>query len=79
MNKKLLAIALSVVGLILICLSIVLALIETGNKDIIGGADFPTFLSVFFREKMGLYSTLAFCGILSLAASAVVGLHKKKS
>ena len=49
MNKKYMATILLVTGIILICLSIVLAVIETSNKNIVGGADFPTFIFVFFR------------------------------
>lgn len=78
MNKKYMATILLVTGIILICLSIVLAVIETSNKNIVGGADFPTFIFVFFREKKGLYYTLAFSGIVSLISSAIVGLRKGK-
>lgn len=78
MNKKYLATILLVTGIILICLSIVLAVIETSNKNIVGGADFPTFIFVFSREKKGLYSTLAFSGIVSLISYAIVGLRKGK-
>ena len=76
MNKKHIATILLVIGILLLCLSIVLAVIATGNKNIIGGADFPTFVFVFFRENKGLYSTLAFCGIVSLIASAIIRLRK---
>jgi len=78
MNKKHIATVLLVIGVVLLCLSIVLAVIATGNKNIIGGADFPTFVFVFFRENKGLYSTLAFCGIVSLISSVVVRLRKAK-
>ena len=78
MNKKHIATILLVIGILLLCLSIVLAVIATGNKNIIGGADFPTFVFVFFRENKGLYSTLAFCGIVSLVASAIIRLRKTK-
>lgn len=78
MNKKHIAAILLVIGIVLICLSIALAVIATGNKNIIGGADFPTFVFVFFRENKGLYSILAFCGIISLVASVIVRLRKTK-
>ena len=77
MKKKYLSIAFLIIGLILICLSIILAIIATVNKDIIGGADFSTFLLVFSRGKGGLYSILASCGIISLVISAVLGLRKR--
>ena len=78
MNRKHIATVLFVMGFVLLCLSIVFAVIATGNKNIIGGADLPTFVFVFFRENNGLYSTLAFCGIVSLVASAIVRLQKRK-
>ena len=55
-----------------------MAKIATENKNIIGGVDFPTFVFVFFRENKGLYSTIAFCGIVALISSVVVKLRKAK-
>ena len=78
MKKKYLAVIFLVIGLILICLSIILAIIATVNKDIIGGADFSTFVLVFSRGNRGLYSIVASCGIVSLIISAVLGLRKIK-
>ena len=78
MKKKYFTVIFLAVGLILICLSIILAIIATVNKDIIGGADFSTFLLVFSRGKRGLYFILASCGIISLVTSAVIGLRKTK-
>ena len=78
MKKKHFTVIFLVIGLILICLSIILAIIATVNKDIIGGSDFPTFVLVFLRGKRGLYSILASCGIVSLVTSAVIGLQKAK-
>ena len=77
MSKKHFTVIFLVIGLILICLSIILAIIATVNKDIIGGADFSTFLLVFSRGRGGLYSILASCGMVSLVISAVLGLRKK--
>ena len=76
MKKKYLSIVFLIIGLILISLSIILAIIATVNKDIIGGADFSTFVLVFSRGKGGLYSILVSCGIISLVTSAVLGLWK---
>lgn len=78
MKKKPIVIALFIVGLVLICLSVALAVIATANKNIIGGADLPTFTYVFFYENRSMYSTLAFCGVVSIIVSVVVGLRKKK-
>ena len=77
MKKKYLSIVFLIIGLILISLSIILAIIATVNKDIIGGADFSTFVLVFLRGNRGLYSVLASCGIISLVTSAVLGLWKR--
>ena len=78
MKKKYLTVIFLIIGLILICLSIILAIIATVNTDIIGGADFPTFRFVFLHGKNGFYLILASCGIVLLAASAVLGLWKRK-
>ena len=77
MSKKHFTVIFLVIGLILICLSIILAIIATVNKDIIGGADFSTFVLVFLRGNRGLYSILVSCGIISLVTSAVLGLWKR--
>ena len=78
MNKKCVSVILLAIGFILIGVSIVLTIIALGNVNIIGGADFPTLFVVFLHGKKGLYSTLAFSGIISLGASAVVRLRKSK-
>ena len=78
MKKKPIVITLLIVGIALVCLSLVLAIVATANKNIIGGADLPTFTYVFFYENRGMYSTLACCGVLSIIAAVVVGLLKKK-
>jgi len=77
-KKKPIVIALFIVGLVFICLSIALAFIATANKNIIGGADLPTFTYVFFYENRGLYSTLAYCGVIAIVVSVVMGLKKKR-
>ena len=77
MSKKHFTVIFLIIGLILIFLSIILAIIATVNKDIIGGADFSTFVLVFLRGNRGLYSVLASCGIISLVTSAVLGLWKR--
>ena len=77
MSKKHFTVIFLIIGLILISLSIILAIIATVNKDIIGGAGFSTFVLVFLRGNRGLYSVLASCGIISLVTSAVLGLWKR--
>ena len=78
MKKKPIVIALFIVGLVFICLSIALAFIATANKNIIGGADWPTFIYVFSHENRGIYSTLACCGVIAIVVSVVMGLKKKR-
>ena len=79
MKKKYIITSLLVIGILLILTSIILAVIATSGKDIIGGADLPTFTFVFTREKNGLYSKLANCGIISVVASVLVSIVTKRS
>lgn len=78
MKKKHIVILLLIIGVILLGVSVVLTVISAGNRNIIGGADFPTYCFVFFHEKGGLHSALAFCGIVSIIISVVIGAVKKK-
>lgn len=77
--KKHLGTILFTLGILLVLASIVLAAIETSNKNIIGGADLPTFRFVFLCGKGGLYITLAAVGISSVIASAIIKLKLFKS
>lgn len=76
--KKHHSIALLFIGAALFCISVVLAIISTTNKNIIGGADWSTFYFVFFHENRGLYSTLAFVGMLFVIISIVFIKTRKK-
>ena len=78
MKKKPIVIALFIVGIVLICLSVALAVIATANKNIIGGADWPTFVYGFSHENRGMYSTLACGGVITIVVSVVMGLKKKR-
>ena len=78
MKKNYIAVSLLAVGVVLLCVSVFFTIMETNNRNIIGGADIHTFLFVFFHDKKGLYSVLAFLGICSVAASVVAGVVKKK-
>ena len=78
MKKKQIVILLVAVGIALLVISVALAVMATASKNIIGGADLPTFLFVFSCEKGGLYSILASLGIAAIIASIAVGLCKKK-
>ena len=66
------------IGVLLLCLSVILAIIETVNKDIIGGADFSTFLFVFKYENDGLYSMLALLGVADIIVAIAWKLVKRK-
>ncbi|MBQ8407268.1 MAG: hypothetical protein IJY39_00235 [Clostridia bacterium] len=76
-NNKIALFVLSI-GVLLLCISIVLAIVETGNKDIIGGADFSTFLFVFKYEKDGLFSKLALLGVADIIVAIAWELVKRK-
>ena len=78
MKKNPIIITLFTAGFVLICLAVVLAVIATAGKNVIGGADWPTFIYVFFHERRGLYSALAFGGVIAIVVSTVIGLRKKK-
>ena len=75
--KKKYSIALLFVGVVLICPSVILTISAASKKNIIGGADWPTFSLVFFSEYRGLYCYLALFGVLLVVASAVLSKIKK--
>ena len=78
MKKKHIVLSLLTLGIVLLVVSVALAVMATASKNIIGGADLPTFLFVFVSEKGGLYSILASLGLAAIIASIVAGLCKKK-
>lgn len=65
-------------GIILACAGIILAAIATGNRDIIGGADYFTFTLVFKYDNGGLYAAMTFWGFVAIVASIVAMFIKKK-
>lgn len=79
MKKKHIVIILLIIGILLLLIPIILAIMETVNTNIIGGADFSTFRYVFFSKHSRLYSRIAFGGIASIIASIVIGTVKKRS
>ncbi len=76
--KKYLGTILFAVGIFLVLVAIVLSVIEISNKNIIGGADMPTFILVFLRGNGGLYFTLAAVGLSSFIAAVAVKLKLLK-
>ena len=75
MKKKSIILALLIIGIVFMCVSVLLAVIETVNADIIGGADFPTLVMMF--RTHGVYTVLMLCGIVSAIAAAVLLVVKK--
>jgi hypothetical protein len=78
MKKKYVLPILLLIGMVLFCLSVILAVIATAGKEIIGGADLSTFFFVFFSENRGMYSILAFSGLIIMIASAILLKIKRK-
>ena len=77
MKRKIVANILLVLGIILVCIAVVLSIVATIEKDIISGADFHTFVFVFFQEHSGIYFLLAMLGVASIAASVITRILKK--
>ncbi|MBP3314914.1 MAG: hypothetical protein J6M03_03735 [Clostridia bacterium] len=71
-KNKLIALICIIIGVILICSAIILAIIKTADKYVIGGADFSSFLFVFFKQSGGIYSILSLCGIALLILGTIV-------
>ena len=65
-------------GIILVCMAVILSIFATSEKDIIGGADFHTFVFVFFREHGGIYFLLALLGVISMVVSAITHILNRK-
>ena len=75
MKKKHVVFALIIIGILLTCTSVLLAVIETANADVIGGADFPTF-ALMWRTHPA-YTALALFGIAAAITAAVLLAVKK--
>ena len=78
MKKKNLNIVLLITGILLLILSVILAIIETANINIIGGAGLPTFFFIFYGAKKGLYSTIAFISIITIISSIIISILNKR-
>ena len=65
-------------GIILVCVAVILSIFATSEKDIIGGADFHTFVFVFFREDSGIYFLFALLGVISMVVSAITRILNRK-
>ncbi len=78
MKRKWIVIALLLIGIALLCVPVVLAIRETGNTDIIGGAGLHTFPFIFFRRHQGAYFFSAVLGVCAMIAALLVGVLKKR-
>jgi len=79
MKKKHIVLSLLGIGIVLLVVSVVLAAMAAAGKNIIGGADLPTFLFVLVSEKGGLYSILASIGLAAIIAAVVAVVAKKEN
>ena len=77
MKNKIVANIFLTLGIILVCVAIILSVIATNEKNIIGGADFHTFVFVFFREHSGVHFLLALLGVASIVASVITRILKR--
>lgn len=77
MKKKHIVGLLFAVGLALLFIALLMAVIETADKNIIGGADLDTFFFVLYHGNNGLYSSLTFVGVLFLVGGAAAGIFKR--
>lgn len=78
MKKKYFFRILLITGIILLCLSVALSFLSAGSKNIVGGVGLPTLIFVFTSEHGGIYSRLAFWGIVVIGASIILKLPGKQ-
>ena len=77
MNKKYISAVSAVIGVILLCISLVLTYSFARGKAIIGGADFPTLKYVFFYENHGICFTLALIGLTLILFAAILFIIRR--
>ncbi len=78
MKRNHVILLLTLVGTLLLVLSFVQTFIESYGISIIGGVSLPTIKLVFFHYQNGLYFYLASAGFLSIIASIILKVTKKK-
>jgi len=78
MKKKTIATLCLIVGILLICVSVIGAVVDTNRKNMIGGADLPTYLFVFFRQHSGIYSLLSLGGLVCILVAVILRTVKNK-
>ena len=79
MKKRMIVIALLAVGILLFCISVILAILETAQVDMIGGVDVSTFMFVFFNKYKGVYSMFSMVGIICILIGTAIAVrtHRK--
>jgi hypothetical protein len=78
MKKKTIATLCLIVGILLICVSVIGAVVEINHQGIVGGADLPTYLFVFFRQHSGIYSLLSLGGLVCILVAVILRAVKNK-
>ncbi len=78
MKRNYICVLLLVTGIVLLCVSVIPAIIETVSSNIIGGADIYTFGFVFFHKNAGMYSVISFLGIAAFIAAVVIKIVSKR-
>ncbi len=78
MKKRTLTIVLLIIGITMLCISLIATAVKATSTDIIGGADQPTFMFVFSHKANGLYLASALLGLIAIIAAIVTLAAKKK-
>jgi hypothetical protein len=64
--------------ILLLCVSVIGAAMEANRQSVIGGADLPTYLFVFFRQHSGIYSLLSLGGLVCILVAVILRTVKNK-
>ena len=79
MTHSVLRLILLIAGIALVVAAVTCAVVATANTNMIGGADFPTFLFIFSRYRGGLYSLLTGIGLLLILISLLIRPRKPRA
>ena len=78
MKKRIFLLTLLIIGVSLILIALISAAVKTADKDIIGGADLPTYIFVVSRGNGGVYAALILLGLAAVIGAVVTLVVKKK-
>lgn len=81
MNKRKLSLIFLCLGIVLLLVGLALLFVgvfSASNVGIIGGADGPTVIFVFFHQYGGFCFWSVFVGVVSVIAAAVLYIVRKK-